>query len=146
MANIRLKKIILDIVENQLKDNDPPVTKLAYQKLLDVGYFMAEAKEIIGAVVLTEIYDVLKENQPYDEKRFAQALEEMVRQSINFEDAHTIPTEWDEWDELVQYGYEVQDTSNDEALIDYWWKAWEVFKAIISQAKEKMSVSGLMEE
>ena len=100
-------------------------------------------KEKIGAVVLTEIYDVLKENQPYDEKRFARALEELVRQSIDFEDAHTIPTEWDEWDELVQYGYEVQDMSNNESLIAYWWKAWEIFKQIINRRKdERQRING----
>lgn len=87
MANVRLKKIILEVVENQLRENDPPVTRQAYQKLLDAGYSAREAKEKIGAVVLTEIYDVLKENQSYDEKRYGLALEEMVQQSIDFGDA-----------------------------------------------------------
>lgn len=113
MANIRLKKIILEVVENQLRENDPPATRRAYQKLLDVGYSTREAKEKIGAVVLAEIYDVVKENQPYDEKRYRLALEEMVRQSIDFEDTHTILTEWDEWDELVQRGYEAQNVQDD---------------------------------
>ena len=48
------------MVDNQLRDNDPPSTKEAYQKLLDAGYSMREAKEKIGVVVLTEIYDVMK--------------------------------------------------------------------------------------
>lgn len=89
---------------------------------------------------------MLKENKPYDEKRYTQALEELVQQSIDYEDNHSNLTEWDEWDELVQHGYEVQDMSNNESLIAYWWKAWEIFKQIINRRKEKMSVSGLMEE
>lgn len=145
MANIRLKKIILEIVENQLKDNNPPATRQAYRKLLDAGYSAREAKEKIGAVVLTEIYDVLKENQPYDEKRYGLALEEMVQQSIDFEDSHVILTEWDEWDGFVQHGYEAQNVQ-DDVLLDCWWRAWEIFQSIIKQEKEKYSVSGLMEE
>ena len=107
MANLRLKKLILEVVENQLRDNDPPAAKQAYQKLIDGGYTAKEAKEKIGAVVLTEIYDVMKENQAYDEKRYQLALEEMVQQCLDFEDMHTISTEWDEWDDLVQQGYGV---------------------------------------
>ena len=74
------------MVDNQLRDNDPPAAKEAYQKLLDAGYSMREAKEKIGAVALTEIYDVMKEKQSYDEKRSTNALAEMVQQSIDFED------------------------------------------------------------
>lgn len=96
MANLRLKKILLEIVENQLKDNNPIVTREAYEKLLDAGYSAREAKEKISAIVLTEIYDVMKENKPHDEQRYEEALEEMVRQSIDHEDTHRVETEWDE--------------------------------------------------
>lgn len=154
MANLRLKKLILEVVENQLKDNTPPATGQVYQRLLDAGYSAREAKEKIGAVALEEIYDVMKENQPYDEKRYTRALEEMAQQSIDFEDTHSITTEWDEWDELVQRGYEALESSDYEALenpdyevlIDCWWKAWEIFRKIIGQGQEKVSVYGLMEE
>ena len=69
MANLRLKKLILEVVDNQLRENNPPVTKESYDKLIDAGYSAREAKEKIGAIVIEEIYDVMKENQPYDEKR-----------------------------------------------------------------------------
>ncbi len=47
MANLQLKKTILEIVENQLRDNEPPEAKMAYEMLQDVGYSMSEAKEKI---------------------------------------------------------------------------------------------------
>ena len=90
MVNLRLKKLILEVVDNQLRNNAPPITKEAYEKLLKAGYSVSEAKERIGAVVLTEIYDVMKENQPYDEERYTNALEEMLQQCIDFEDMHKI--------------------------------------------------------
>ena len=124
MANLRLKKLILEVVDNQLRENNPPVTKESYDKLIDAGYSAREAKEKIGAIVIEEIYDVMsvsepeaclhsygerrmaimnevhdimKENQPYDEKRYTQALRNMVQQCIDYEDTHEILTEWDEW-------------------------------------------------
>lgn len=146
MENLRLKKLILEVVENQMKDNNPPITNQVYRELINAGYAAREAKEKIGAVVLEEIYDVMKENQPYDEGRYTQALELMVQQCLDFEDNYTIPTEWDEWDNLVEYGYEVLDEQNYETLIEYWWMAWEIFQKIIKEEHEKISISGLMED
>lgn len=60
MANLRLKKTILEVVDNQLKDNNPPCTRDVYEKLINAGYSKSEAKDKIGAVALTEIYDILK--------------------------------------------------------------------------------------
>ena len=51
MANLRLKKLILEVVDNQLRENNPPVTKESYDKLIDAGYSAREAKEKIGAIV-----------------------------------------------------------------------------------------------
>ena len=79
MANLRLKKLILEVVDNQLRDNNPPMVREAYDRLIVEGYSTRDAKEKIGAVVLEEIYDVMKENQPYDEKRYTDALKNMVQ-------------------------------------------------------------------
>ena len=43
MANLRLKKLILEVVDNQLRENNPPVTKESYDKLIDAGYSAREA-------------------------------------------------------------------------------------------------------
>lgn len=145
MANLRLKKMILEVVNNQLRDNDPPITKEVYEKLMEAGYSVSEAKEKIGAVVLEEIYDVMKENQPYDEKRYADALTEMLQQCMDFEDTHEILTEWNNWDKLVQQGYEAQEKGKEAKMISCWWEAWLLFRDIMKQAEMKMSVSGVME-
>ena len=83
MANLRLKKSILEVVDNQLKANDPPCTKDTYEKLVAAGYSKSEAKEKIGAIVLTEIYDILKKGQAFDEERYKSSLEDMLKQSID---------------------------------------------------------------
>ena len=145
MSNLRLKALILEVVDNQLKENNPPETKQAYEKLLEAGYSKREAKEKIGAVALTEIYDIMKENQPYDEERYVAALKEMVQQSVDFEDCHEIVTEWDEWDTFVEEGYEAESEQDSDRMISCWWKAWDIFQKIVETFEEKMSVTGLME-
>lgn len=45
MANLQVKKEILEIVDNQLKANDPPCTKAVYERLLEAGCSNREAKE-----------------------------------------------------------------------------------------------------
>lgn len=106
MANLRLKKTILEVVDNQINANDPPCTKEIYDKLMEAGYSGAESKDKIGAVALTEIYDIFKSGKSFDEAKYKKALEKMLQQSIDFEDDHHIETEWDEWDRFVQSGYE----------------------------------------
>lgn len=145
MANLRLKKLILEIVDNQLRDDNPPMVREAYDRLLAAGYSISETKEKIGAVVIEEIYDVMKKNQPYDEQRYTDALKNMVQQCLDFEDSHEILTEWDEWDQLVQEGYEAQENQNDSDMITFWWKAWELFQKMIATAEDKISISGIME-
>lgn len=145
MANLRLKKLILEIVDNQLRDNNPPVTRESYDKLLAAGYSVQEAKEKIGAVVIEEIYDVLKENQVYDEEKYSEALEHMVQQCIDYEDAHKILTEWDEWDQLMDAGYEALNEQDLERMTLLWWEAWGVFQKIVEKEEHKTSISELVE-
>lgn len=145
MANLRLKKLILEVVDNQLRDNNPPKTREIYDRLMKAGYSSSESKEKIGAVVIEEIYDVMKEHQDYDEKKYEDALEEMARQCLDFEDAHRIQTEWDEWDRLVEKGYRAQSNQDSEELVSAWWKAWDIFQGIVGAAEYKISISELME-
>ncbi|MEI2610118.1 MAG: hypothetical protein V9G20_15960 [Candidatus Promineifilaceae bacterium] len=47
--NLILKATTLEIVENQLRDNSPPETKVTYDRLLAKGYSDQEARELMGA-------------------------------------------------------------------------------------------------
>jgi len=73
-SNEIMKAVILETVENQLRDNDPPETRQTYERLISDGYSDQEARELIGAAVSTEIFNVLKSNKPYDRKRYVAAL------------------------------------------------------------------------
>ena len=77
MANKYLKENILQAVENQLRENNPPVTKITFERLKSLGYTTQQAKEKIAAVLLGEIYNLLKNNENYNEIRYAKSLEEL---------------------------------------------------------------------
>lgn len=146
MANLRLKKTILEVVDNQLRANDPPCTKDTYEKLLNVGYSKSEAKDKIGAVVLTEIYDILQKGQNFDEEKYKSSLEEMLKQSIDHEDDHYIETEWNKWDDLVQKGYDCFGDQKEEEGLTFWRDACAVLCSAMEQTSETYSVFGLMDE
>lgn len=146
MANLRLKKMVLEVVNNQIKANDPPCTKDSYEKLLDAGYSRSEAKDKIGAVALTEIYDILKVGKSFDEAKYQKSLEEMVQQCIDFEDDQHVETEWDEWDKLVQDGYEYFDEQKSEEGLNVWGKAWLIFQSILQHQSKKIPLIVLIEE
>ena len=146
MANLKLKKTILEVVENQLKENNPPCTKDIYEQLLNAGYSRSEAKDKIGAVILTEIYDILQEGQSFDEEKYKNSLEEMLKQSLDCEDGHHIETEWNAWDDLVEKGYEcLEDQRETEGLV-LWQDAWNIFCSIMEQTRETDTLYGLMDE
>ena len=75
--NPQLKVTNLEIVENQIQDNDPPETKQTLERLMTEGHSEQEAREMIGRVVLTEVFDILKNNEPYDNERFVSALHKL---------------------------------------------------------------------
>jgi len=77
MANMYLKSTILEVVDNQLKANEPPVTKATYERLLALNYTGQQAKEKIAAVLLGEMYDILKNQELFDEDRYAKNLAEL---------------------------------------------------------------------
>lgn len=68
MVNIDLQKAILDVVENQIRENNPPATKKTFDRLLKNGHSEDDAMKLIGSAVAIEIYEVLKNKKPFDEK------------------------------------------------------------------------------
>jgi hypothetical protein len=73
----RLKTAIIEVVENQLEANDPPEIKETLDRLVSQGYSSLESKELIGNVVVVEVFEVLKEGKPFDLNRYVAALQRL---------------------------------------------------------------------
>ncbi len=65
---------IMEVVDNQLRDGTPPETRQTLDRLLADGHTEEEARRLIACAVTSEIFDVLKNHQPYDEARYLAAL------------------------------------------------------------------------
>lgn len=77
--NLYLKSAILEVVENQLQADDPPETRQTFDRLILERHSEEEAKKLIGCVVSSEIFDVLKKQEPFNPKRYAKALNELPK-------------------------------------------------------------------
>src|SRR5437773_405662 len=77
--NPELRRAILEVVHNQLRDGKPPETRITRDRLMAEGYSREEALELIACAVTSEIFDVLKSRQPYDEARYLAALRALPR-------------------------------------------------------------------
>ncbi len=75
--NYRLKALILEVVDNQMQDNNPPVTNETFRRLVNKGYSEEEAKEKIAAVVVEHIYDIMKGDNSFDEKKYTKDLKSL---------------------------------------------------------------------
>lgn len=75
--NPYLKAAILEVVENQIRHNDPPETRQALERLLGRGYSRKQATEMIGSAVVEEIWAIMHDNKPFERARFAALLEQL---------------------------------------------------------------------
>lgn len=83
--NYKLKSTILEVVDNQLQMNEPKCTKRTLNRLFDLGYSLEESKEMIASVLLEEMYYVMKDNIPFNEKQYAKKLSKLPDYSIEDE-------------------------------------------------------------
>ena len=70
----RLNEAVLEVVENQIRQLNPPATKETFDRLIAEGFDPTEARRLIGCVVASEIFDILKKLEPYNEDRYVSAL------------------------------------------------------------------------
>jgi hypothetical protein len=76
-SNPHLQAAIIEVVENQLRNDDPPQTRQTFKRLIEAGHSEKEAKRLIACVVSAEIFDVLKKNEPFNLDRFVKGLNKL---------------------------------------------------------------------
>ena len=79
-TNELLRDQIFEIIKNQLKNNDPPETKITYDRLVKVGYNDFQTKQLIGQCVSIEIFEVIKNNKPYNNARYIKNLKKLPKE------------------------------------------------------------------
>lgn len=77
--NPYLKKVILQIVSNQLRTNNPPETKQTLNRLISEGYSEKKARDMIGAVVTAHIYEMLEDLHEFDNTKYIKDLKRLPK-------------------------------------------------------------------
>ena len=57
---------IFEVINNQLKNNDPPETKMTYNRLKKEGFKDFQARQWLGKCLLVENYDAIKHGKSND--------------------------------------------------------------------------------
>lgn len=70
----RIQAAVLQVVETQVEINDPPETGITLIRLINEGFTPSAAKDLIGCVVLSEVFDVMKNGDVFDLSRYVEAL------------------------------------------------------------------------
>ena len=81
--NPRLQRAIFDVIDNQIKGNDPPETRETFNRLLREGHSKTETRKLIGCAIAVEIYDVMKHQRPFDRERFVDNLRRLPELPFN---------------------------------------------------------------
>lgn len=75
--NPHLKRTLLAVVDNQLRDNDPPITRETFERLQSAGYTAKESKEKIAAILIEDIYEVMTTKKPHNKIKYEKRLKEL---------------------------------------------------------------------
>jgi hypothetical protein len=78
-ASPQLTAAILEAVDNQLRDLNPPETKETYDRLIASGISDKEARRLITVALSTEMFEVLKHKKDYNPQRYVASLRKLPK-------------------------------------------------------------------
>jgi hypothetical protein len=70
---------IREVVDNQLYDGTPPETRQTFERLIAQGVSAEEARRLIGLVVASEAFAIIRNGKPHDQGRFIAALHRLPK-------------------------------------------------------------------
>ena len=82
-TNPELGKMILEVVQNQIRDDDPPETRQTFDRLKSEGYSADEARRLISTAVTVELFHITRDRQPFQRERFVWNLAHLPREPWN---------------------------------------------------------------
>ena len=68
---------LVEVVENQIQDNDPPETRITLDRLMSLGESRENAMRYIASVLSVEVFEALKNKTPYNEERYLTNLKNL---------------------------------------------------------------------
>jgi hypothetical protein len=78
-----MREQIFEIIENQLRDNNPPETKATYNRLIKSGFDDLQTRQMIAQCLVVEIFDALKYGKPYNNERYVKNLKALPKEPFD---------------------------------------------------------------
>ena len=75
-----MKAAYLEVVDNQLRDNDPPETKETFDRLVEEGFSEEDAKILIAQAVCLETFCMLKHHEKFNLERYVRNLKGLPKE------------------------------------------------------------------
>jgi hypothetical protein len=72
--NEKIREGIIATINNQIKNNDPPETKITYDRLRKEGFDYFQSRQMIGQCLAIELFEIIKFRKPYDKNRYIKNL------------------------------------------------------------------------
>ena len=70
---------IVEVIENQLADNNPPETRQTLDRLIKLRETRENAIRYISAALSVEIFGALKHQEPYNNERYIKNLKALPK-------------------------------------------------------------------
>jgi len=77
-----LQAAVFEVLDNQLRADDPPETRATIERLRAQGIDESEARRLIACVIAAEIFAVMKTNTPFNRGRFVGQLAKLPDDSF----------------------------------------------------------------
>ncbi|NIP73083.1 MAG: DUF2384 domain-containing protein [Gammaproteobacteria bacterium] len=76
-ARAERRELVMEAIELQMADNDPPETRETYDRLRREDHSHDETMNLIGCVLGNEIFEVMRSGRRYDRDRYVAALKNL---------------------------------------------------------------------
>lgn len=78
-----LREQIFEIIRNQIKANNPPETKIAFDRLKALGYSDFVTNQLIGQCIAVELFQIMKFQKPFNESRYIKNLKKLPKEPFD---------------------------------------------------------------
>ena len=75
----RARAAMIQAIETQIRNNDPPETREAFERLLQQGYPLEETLKLLASALVGELFGVLKNQSQYDHARYVANLQRLPK-------------------------------------------------------------------
>jgi hypothetical protein len=75
--NPALRLAMMEMIDAQLRHNDPPLAKQTYERLLTEGLSDPQTREMLAAAMAYEIELILEKQEPFNRARYGAALKRL---------------------------------------------------------------------